>query len=189
MTKFKIQGESKLIQGHVLDVARPPLVAALRRYDPQLYVSWNPKKRSGRGVWELRRKPEFKSVREGRYVDAPTKGRVFIPGDIFEFDDFTISIPKYHENHAENHVKDFEYLTYDMVSWVAKHDLFAYGYKGRNALAEAEYREAQYLDKVEKDADEERQYLIKDNKTAFNDFREYILAGGNPYRLVDYMNK
>lgn len=188
--QISVRNESKTIHGHVLDVAHAPLLATLRRYDPQLYFKWNPKKRAGRGIWELRRKPEFKSVREGRYVDTPYRGRVFFPGDIFDMPDgSTWVMPKYHENHVENHVKDFEYLTYDMVDWVAKHDIWGYGYKGKLAMHEAEYKEGQYLTKIEDEAEAERKYMIKQHRTQFNDFREYVLSGGNPYRLIDYWDK
>lgn len=186
---FKVAGASKLVKGHVLDVAQAPLLAALRSYDPQLYVKWNPKKKGGIGCWELRRKPEFKSVREGRYVETPYSGKVLIPGDVFEFEGYTLCIPKYNETHAENHVKDFDYLTYDMVAWVSGHDLWNYGYRGKLAMHEADYKEGQYLTKIEDEAEAERQYMIKQHRTQFQDFREYILSGGNPARLLDYWDK
>src|SRR5271166_2931566 len=119
--KIYINGESKLIKGHVLDVSAVPLLAALRRYDPQLYLKWNAKKRAGRGCWELRRNPELKSARVGRKVESP-RGPVRIPGDIYEFQGYTLCVPKYNETHFENHVKDFDYLTYGMLDWISKHD-------------------------------------------------------------------
>lgn len=186
MKKVKLARESNLIQGHVLDVSRAPLLAALRRYDPQLYIKWNPKKRAGRGCWELRRKPEFKTVREGRFLETPKFGKVFFPGDVFEFDGYTLAVPKYHETNFENHVKDFEYLSYDMVKWVADHDLFKYGYKGKNAIQEAEYREAKYEEKIDEESYAEKMYGFKQMRTQISDFREYILAGGDPYRLLDF---
>jgi hypothetical protein len=189
MYRVSVARESNIVQGHVLDVARAPLLAALRRYDPQLYLKWAPKKRGGCGLWELRRKPEFKSLREGRVVEAPIKGKVCIPGDVFDMGDHTICVPKYHENHAENHVKDFEYLTYEMLEWLSQHDLWGHGFRGKNAMKEAEYREAKYEEKIDEEADAERQYMIKQHKTQFNDFREYLLAGGDPYRLMDYWNQ
>jgi hypothetical protein len=188
MPQVKIIGESKLVQGHVLDVSLRPLLAALRRYDPLLYFKWNPKKRAGQGVWELRRKPEFKSIHAARVVETP-RGNVHIPGDVYEFDGYTICEPKYHENHIENHVKDFDRLTYGILAWVADHDLFQYGYKGKNTMSEAEYKEAKYEEKIDEDSYAEKQYMIKQHKTEFNDFREYILAGGNPARLMDYWGK
>lgn len=186
MSIISVKGDSKIVRGHVLDVSVKPLLSALRQYDKQLYVKWNPKKRSGRGLWELRRKPEFKSVREGRFLDTPFRGRVFFPGDIHELDTTTISVPKYHENHVENHVKDFDHLTYDMVEWVSNHDLFKYGYRGKDALNEADYRGAKFDEKIDEAADDERQYELKQMRTQINGFREYVLSGGNPYRLLDY---
>jgi len=187
-TQVQIKHESKLVQGHVLDCARAPLLAALRRYDPLLYFKWNPKKRAGAGIWELRRKPEFKSVRQSRYLDTP-KGRVFVRGDVFEFEGMTISTPQYHETDLENHVKDFDRLTYGILAWVADHDLFQYGFKGKNVMSEAEYREAKYEEKIDDDSYAEKQYMIKQHKTEFQDFREYILAGGSPYDLMRYWGK
>lgn len=187
MHKFKVKNESRLIQGHVLDVARSPLLAALKSYDPQLYLKWNSKKREGMGCWELRRKPELKSALAGRVVVSPSRGEFKIPGDIFDMGDFTLSVPKYNENHVENHVKDFNVLSYEIVAWVAKHDLWGYGHKGSKAMHESEYREALYLNKIDEDSYAEKQYMIKQNRTQFNDFRQYILAGGDPTRLVDYL--
>ncbi len=182
-------GVSKLVEGHVLDVAKTPLVAALRRFDPQLYVKWNPKKNQGRGTWELRRKPELKSVREGRSISTPYYGDVLVPGDVYDMGGWTLAVPKYNENHTENHVKDFDYLTYDMLAWVSSHDLWVHGFRGKLAMDEADYREQKYIEKEENEAAEERNYMIKQHRTEFNDFREYILAGGNPARLVDYWGK
>lgn len=186
---IQTNNNSRLIQGHVLDVSQKPLEETLRRYDPLLYTKWNPKKNRGRGCWELRRRPEFKSVLAGRYVDSPTRGRVFIPGDVFEFDGYTLCVPKYNENSFENHVKDFARLSYEMVAWVAAHDLWQYGHKGKHTSSEAEYREAKYLEKVDEDADAERQYMIKQHKTQFQDFAAYINEGGNPARLIDFWGK
>lgn len=192
MTSLKVNHESRLVQGHVLDVAKKPLLEALRRYDVQLYVKWNPKKLQGHGCWELRRKPEMKTVREGRFLDTPYRGRVFFPGDIHDLGDFTIVEPKYHETSFENHVKDFTHLSYGMVGWIAAHDLWTMdqcGFKGKNFTKEAEYREAKYEEKIDEDADADKQYMIKQHRTQFNDFRSYINTGGNPYRLMDYWGK
>lgn len=184
--KIEVARESTIITGNVLDVSRAPLLAALRRYDPQLYLKWNSKKRGGRGVWELRRKPEFKSVREGRFLDTPKRGRVFFPGDVYSFDEFTISVPKYHETEMENHVKDFDVLGYHILDFVAPHDTWKYGYRGKDTMREAEYNEAKYDEAIEDEMVKDLNYMIKQNRTQFADFRRYVSEGGNPYRIFDY---
>lgn len=182
--KISIGSTSKIVKGHVLDVAQPPLLAALRRYDPQLYLKWNPKKRSGLGLWELRRRPELKSAKAGRILETP-KGHVLFPGDIYEFDDFTLAVPKYHETTADC-VKTFEQLDYRILDWVAKNDLWRFGFKGKKFADEADYLAAKYEEKIDDEADAERQYMIRDMRTQVSDFREYVLSGGDPYRLLDY---
>lgn len=186
--RVDIAREGNLIQGSVLDVARAPLLAALRRYDQQLYLKWNSKKREGRGLWELRRKPEFKSVRPGRMIESP-RGKVYIPGDVFEFEGLTICVPKYHENHIENHVKDFDVLGYHILDWVASKDLWKFGYKGRDTMNQAEYLEAKYDEKIDNDSADEKNYMIKQHRTQFNDFRNYINSGGSPHEIMRYWNK
>lgn len=182
---ISVKGESTVIQGHVLDVARPALLAALRRYDPQLYLKWSyNKKRPGKGYWELRRKPELKSVREGRFLDTPN-GRIFYPGDIYDMGDYTIIAPKYHET-KEDCVKTFDTLGYHILDWVAKQDLWKYGFKGKDFVKESEYMAAKFEEKIDEDSDAERQYMLKDMRTQIRDFREYVLSGGNPYRLLDF---
>lgn len=184
MSRIEVRHESRLVKGSVLDCAAAPLLAALRRYDSQLYFEWNSKKRGGLGCWQLKRKHELKSVKEGRYVDAPTKGRVYVPGDIFPNVEFTIVAPK----QRSDFVKDFNYLTYDMVSWVASQDLWKYGYKGKDFVSEADYRNAKWMEAEEQAAHSERQYMIRQHKTQFRDLAEYIYSGGNPHRLADYWN-
>lgn len=185
--QIKVNHESKLIQGDVLDVARGPLLAALKRYDQQLYLKWRPGKRGEKGVWELRRKPDLKSAKEGRYLDTP-KGRVFFPGDVYEFDGFTLVVPKYHETKADC-VKTFDHLGYHILDWVAKQDLWKYGYMGKNFVSEADYKAAKFEEKIDEDSYNEKQYMLKDMRTQINDFREYVLAGGDPYRLLDFWGK
>lgn len=188
LPKIEIKGESKIVKGHVLDAAHRPLLEALKGYDSLLYVKWNPKKRGGLGSWELRRRPEFKTVKMGEKIESP-RGWVYRPGDVYEFDGYTISVPKYHETSFENHVKDFDRLGYHMLDWLKKHDMWEYGFKGARTGAEADYREAKYEEKIDEDAYAEKQYMIKQHRTQFQDFAAYINAGGNPARLVDYWGK
>lgn len=186
MPSIKIFRESRIICGHVLDVSRAPLLAALRSYDPHLYFKWNPKKRNGLGVWELRRKPEFKTIRETIIPDddriPPTQG------DIFYYKGMTISQPKYHET-LENHVKDFEILGYHILEWVKKHDMWEYGFRGKDMLRTADYKEALFLNKIDEDSASEREYNIRQHKTLIEDFKQYVLSGGNPHRLAEVWNR
>lgn len=164
-----------------MDCAPGPLLQALRRYDNQLYVKWNSKK----AKWELRRKPEQKSVKEGRFMDTPTKGRVYFPGDVHQMDDFAIVVPKYHETSADR-VKFFDRLDYRILDWVAGHDLWKFGYKGKDFASESDYLAAKYEEKIDEESYAEKMYGLKQMKTQIQDFREYVLAGGDPYRLMDF---
>lgn len=187
MENVKVARESNTIKGHVLDVAARPLLAALRRYDPQLYIRWAPKKRGGRGVWELRRKPEFKTIKEA--IPSDRYGIPDRPGDIHSLGSFSIVEPKYHETDVENHVKDFEVLGYHMVDWVAKHDGWNYGFRGKNLTSEADYNEAKYLEKIDAKSDEDRQYALKQYKSEIRWFKDYVLSGGDPALLMQYWGK
>lgn len=187
MTQVQVKGESKVIKGHVLDVAFSPLLAALKRYDEQLYLKWKPSKRGELGVWQLRRKPELKTVTRGYSLETP-RGLARVPGDIFEFDSYTISFPKYHETRHDV-VKEFPRLDNRILDWVAKQDLWKYGHKGKDFATESAYQEAKFEEKVDEESYAEMQYMLKDMRTQIRDFREYILAGGDPYRLMDYWGK
>lgn len=178
---ISVKNEGRLITGHVLDVAKAPLEEALQRYDTQLYLKWNSKKTK----WELRRRPEFKSVRVGRYLDTPKKGRVFFPGDVYEFDGFTLAVPKYHETSADC-IKTLDRLDYSLVEWVAKQDLWQYGFKGKEFARESEYQEAKYEEKIDEESYAEKVYGFKQMRTQIQDFKQYIADGNNPYRLIDY---
>lgn len=184
MTKLSISNESRQIKGHVLDCALQPILGDLKRYDAQLYLKWNSKKNKGRGAWELRRKPELKTVKEGYSLETP-KGRVLFPGDVHPMEDCTIVVPKYHESAADC-VKTFDYLDYRVVEWVAEHDLWKFGHKGKDFAKESDYLAAKYEEKIDEESYAEKAYGLKQMKTQINDFRQYILGGGDPYRLLDF---
>lgn len=185
MMQISIRGESKLIRGHVLDVSLPLLMGQLKRYDEQLYLKWSASKQRGLGVWELRRKPELKSIREGYCLDVPNKGTVCFPGDVYDMGEYTITVPKYHET-REDCVKTFERLDYRILDWVANQDLWKYGYKGKDFIKESEYREAKYEEKIDQESYAEKAYGFKQIKTQIRDFQQYVLDGGDPYRIIDY---
>ncbi len=181
--KIQIKNEHRVVSGHVSDVSKQPLERALRRYDEQLYLKWDTKC----GVWQLRRKPEMKFAYEGYSIDTP-RGLVGVPGDIFDCSDFglgTIVFPKYKET-KHDIVKEFSHLDYRILDWVAKQDLWKFGYKGKDFATDSAYLEAKYEEKIDEDSYAEKAYGLRQMKTQINDFRSYVLNGGDPYRLLDY---
>ena len=108
--KIWVNPTGSTIRGHVLDSALKPLEQRLKDYDPQLYIKWNPKKLHGWGCWELRRKPEQKTVR---------------PEDVVVFQGNTFVCPKYHELNLVDHVMDIPFLNYSIVKKLEKMDTWS----------------------------------------------------------------
>lgn len=169
---IKVGVTGKLVRGHVLDCGLRGVEEACKRYDNQLYIKWNPKRRSGMGSWELRRRPNTKSV-----IDSVT------------FEGNTYSRVEYKELDIENHVMDIEVLDYSLVAKLHKIDTWKDGKHGAEWVNQLDYHEGTYLNKVEAKAEEEKAYQIKQNKRAIREFREFVLSGGNPYRIADYWQK
>jgi hypothetical protein len=163
----------KIVHGSVLDCARRPLEAKLREYDPQLYVRWNPKKLRGVGCWELRRRPEFKSIREE---------------DVCVYGGNTYVYPKYHENGFDNHLKDFAFLNYSMLGWLQANDQWKASDRAKNYVRDLEYKEGKIRERIMSKADSEKSYMIKQNKVQIRAFKEYLLSGGNPHNLANVWN-
>lgn len=159
------------IRGHVLDVSVDPLEQALRDYDPQLYVKWNPKKLKGWGCWEVRRKPE---------------SMVVTSSDVHDLGDYSISTPRYKELDVVNHVMDVPYLNYLILKKIHRMDIWALSHRGKNFVKDAEYAEAKYDEKLDEKSAKELEYNLKQMKHEIRYFREYVLSGGNPYRLADH---
>lgn len=164
-------------QGHVLDCAKAPLEQALRDYDSLLYIRWNPRKLKGHGCWEIRRKPEVKTLKHT---------------DLCTYRGATIAFPKYHEIDLVNHVLDVAFLNYTVLNKIKSMDAWNMkdmGDKGKNFVKQAEYLEGKYLEKVEDNALKELDYNLKQEKSRIHDFREYLLSGGDPHRLADHWGK
>lgn len=174
MAKVWVKPTGSIIKGHVLDCAVGPLQRALREHDAQLYVKWNPRKLHGWGCWEVRRKPELKTI---KYTDVVT------------FKGMTIAEPKYNELSIVNHVMDVPFLNYSVVSKVKAMDTWTkeqFGYKGKNFAKEAEYLEAKYDEKIDEESMKERDYNLKQLKSEIRDLKEFILSGGNPAQIADF---
>lgn len=172
MAKFVMGPTGSSIRGHVLDCAVAPLERALKSYDSQLYVHWNPRKLRGWGCWQVRWKPEAKTVREE---------------DIVVFNGNTYVCPQYHENNFNNHVIDVPFLNYDIINKIKKMDAWVhYGYKGKDLGREVDYIEAKYDEKVEDEMIKEREYNLKQMRSEIRWLKEYVASGGNPARIADY---
>lgn len=162
MTSFKVGPTGALVQGDVLDVNKHSLELKLKEFDPQLYLKWNPKKRRGMGIWELRRKPEKKTaIYVGEYSGIK----------LFNVD--------YLESDLVHHVKDLEYLDYSILNWLKKADTWTI----KDYTKNLEQEESDFKDKYLNRAREERLYMMKQERKALNEYKEKILSGVNPNLL------
>lgn len=167
-----IKPTGKIIRGHVLDCAVGPLVERLRDYDPQLYVRWNPKKLRGWGLWEVRRRPNLKSVKDA----------VKYKGVVYQLIDYV-------ENDFESHVIDVPFLNYDIILKLKDMDTWTISTDAEKFSNEMDYRDKQSKEKIEADANSERRYAIKQHKSMVRDLMDYTLSGGDPSRIANYWPK
>lgn len=174
---FRCGPTGKLIQGNVLDVAIKPFERALKNYDSQLYVKWNPKKLKGWGCWEIRRLPNTKEVCE-----------------VFEWEGNTYSRIDYREIDIVNHVLDCAYLNYDQVRKIKSMDVWAKC--NINDMSQAhkfgdmlELKEKEHEIKVKKAARDEMLYQAKQHKAQIQGFRELLLSGLNPAEIATVWDK
>ena len=153
----------RLIKGHVLDVAVKPFERALKDYDEQLYVEWNPKKLKGWGCWEIRRKPDYKSV-----VETAT------------YKDFTIVRLEHLEQDIVNHVLDCAFLNYDQLRKIKEMD----AYNPEHWIHDLEYHENKRRAEKYYEARKELSYALKQNKRVFRQLKEMVQSGQNPARIL-----
>ena len=170
MSQVLVSPTGKLIQGNVLDVARKPFERALRDYDKQLYVKWNPKKLHGWGCWEIRRRPDSKQV-----------------VDITEFQGTSFVHIEYNEVDVIHHVLDASFLNYDQLRKLKSIDTFTKGYK--EWISDLEYWEKKQEEKELAAARAARDYAAKQFKHEIKDFKEMISSGLNPALLADVWDK
>lgn len=177
MSKVFLSPTGNTIKGHVLDCAVGPLVERLRDYDPQLYVQWNPKKLRGWGLWEVRRKPEAKSVRKE---------------DVVVYQGNTFVFPKYHEQGLVHHVLDVPFLNYKILEKLKSMDIWEHkdvGHKGKDLNHVLDYKEAKFLEREEDKAVKELDYNLKQYKKEIRWFKDYVATGQDPTRIADYWGK
>lgn len=174
--KFEVGSTGNLIKGDVLDVSKVHLEAALKAYDALLYIKWNPKKLNGRGCWEVRRRPEYKSV----VLSEVYKGN-------------TYSIIDYKELDLENHVIDLVYLSYEILTKIKKMDLWvASGYDRHNKTKINHFWDK--MDALRKDIAEDGEkknyenmlYNFRQHKSAVRTLKDAVLSGVNPAEIAKY---
>lgn len=176
MTIQNVGATGYLVQGDVLDTNKLHLERALRDYDAQLYLKWNPKKCAGMGTWELRARPEKKTV--------------IFQGSHEGINYYSL---EYKEIGVENHIKDFQILGYDIVTWVKSHDLWSQiGYiKGNekqvNYLVDKiEYNERRIKAEKQEKLRNEVRYQMRQEKSAIRDYKDAIMSGTNPSLLAHF---
>lgn len=166
-----------LVQGTIHDSKRSSVEATIKSYDPLLYIKWNPNKNHKMGMWELRRRPEMKSVKETIELDGVKYHRL----DYIELD-------------LINHIFDLPILTHSILERIKKADVWAKAdYDGSNVK-----KVERLLDKIEEKrialqtAHKEKNmadtmYAMKQFNSQLEIYRQAILDGQNPADLVKYM--
>lgn len=157
----------RLIKGHLLDVDEKKFNEALRAYDPCLYTEWNPKKLHGWGCWEIRRRPEFKTVVETA-----------------KFEDATVVRVEYLEHNWLHHVLDAAYLNYDAIRRLKEMDAWENEKHQLYDLDTLEQREEQEQAKIRAKSREEMTYMVKEYRSAFTDYMNLVRKGVNPARVL-----
>lgn len=155
----------KVIRGHVLDCSVTGITRALKDYDPQLYVKWNPKKIRGHGCWEIRRIPNNKTI-----------------ADAAEFQGNWIIKVDYVENDIINHVLDCAYLNYDAVRKVKEMDCWKSDHWIHRLDQDEEERRTNALEK----AKNELRYNSKQIKPLMKAFKDMIGSGLNPAQIAQH---
>lgn len=167
---IKIGPTGGIIKGDVLDVNRKHLERALKDYDPQLYIKWNPTRLKGWGAWEIRRRPETKSVK-----------------DIVVFEGNTYVDIEYVEVDILHGIMAVSFLNYNIISKLQSMDTWKlHGDRGKNFSKNIDYDAAKHREARDKKANEERRHAAKVYKSEIRDFKEYILSGNNPADIAKF---
>lgn len=152
----------KLIQFNTADCDKNALERSLKFYDRQLYLKWNPKKRSGWGMWEVRRRPnELTALYEGA-----------VPGgELFRLE--------YSELDIVNHILDVPVLTYDVLGKIKSMDTWT----SKNWVATQDYEARRAKDLEDRRAREELKYNIKQFKREWRELAIAVQQGMNPAEI------
>lgn len=163
--KIELGPVGRVAEGHVLDCNKKSFERALQNYDPMLYIRWNPKKLRGHGCWEIRRRPEFNSAL-----------------DVTEFGEAVIVKVGPREIDLVHHVMDCAFLNYDQLRKLKEIDTWQYGTSTQyQDLVERKTRDRKELEQSQ--GMQRRREAIRTFRKQINEFREYILNGGNPHMI------
>jgi hypothetical protein len=161
----------KIIKGHVLDVDQKKFDEALQHYDRELYTKWNPKKVSGWGCWEIRRRPEFLTA-----LDA------------CEFEGNLILKVGPYENDLVHHVLDCAFLNYDQLRRIQEMDAWKFGSAEKwQEDVERRGREAQAL--AQSQGMKLRREASRTFKREIKAFKEFVKSGGNPHLIAQHWDR
>lgn len=176
---FEIGPTGHLITGSVLDVNRKELERKMQQYDSQLYLKWNPQRQQGQGVWEVRRRPEKKSITKVHYFG----GNTYVELD-------------YKENDFENLIWRVETLNYQILDRLKETDVWAqvnydpeHHSRLTKALRDGDHNREAKEDKGLRDARKEAIYKLNQDKSILRDFQEKINSGVNPALLMAFWGK
>lgn len=155
-----------LIVGNGLDCNKAFLERILKAYDKQLYIKWNPKKRGGWGMWEVRRKPDtLTNVYHGEFNGAKLYTAEYVEIDIV------------------NHVLDVEVLHENILGKIKQMDTWG----KKNYIDELDSAAAKYKQEEEVKARAEMRYNAKQHKREWKEFAALVAQGVNPSHILKGM--
>jgi len=153
----------RIVTGSVLDCNKKYLERALKDYDKQLYLKWNPDKNKGVGCWEVRRKPE-----------------ILTPVPRWEYNGHIVFDMQYKEHDLVHHIMDVPALNYNILTRLREMDTW----NTKNWASELEYQEDKQRDKAYDENRANLRYAISQHKRAMSDFYEHIRSGRNPAEFL-----
>lgn len=159
--EFKVGPTGNLLKGHLYDVNKYSLERALKAYDSQLYLYWEPTKRKGLGCWEVRRRPDLKTA---------------IPvGDEFYLLDYI-------ENPLIHHVLDVPFLNYQVLDRIKHMD----AWNDKNWVDTFEEKETKEKERLRAVYRNDLRYALRDIRKPMARFKQLINEGLNPALIAKY---
>ena len=158
-----VAGTGSVVTGSVLDANPARIERALKFYDRQLYLKWNPKKRQGWGMWEVRRTPDqLTKVYQGRF-----NGQKLYTLERKELDLIA-------------HVLDVAVLNDTLLGKLKSIDAWA----TPNFIDNLDHAAAKHAEAQKAKAREEMRYNIKQFKQEWKDFASLVSQGVNPADII-----